>query len=656
MESSSGDQTQKSNGMRTLSMAGMLITLGIIFGDIGTSPLYTLQTIIGNSPISTEIVLGGVSAIFWTLTLQTTLKYVFLTLKADNQGEGGIFALYTLVKKLNIKWLVFIAMIGGAALIADGVLTPAISITSAVEGLKLINPGIPILPIVITIVVVLFALQRLGTQFVGKAFGPVMFIWFLMIGILGGIQIASNFSVLAAINPYYAYHLLVEYPQGFWFLGAVFLATTDAEAHYSDLGHCGRPNIRVTWGFVKTMLLLSYFGQAAWALHHQGELLNGSSPFYLIMPQWFLITGIIIATLATVIASQALINGTFTIINEAMRLKLWPKIRVIYPTLFRGQMFVPSANIALMLGCIGIILHFRESANMTIAYGFTIILAMMMTSILLVYYMILKKYNPFAIASFALVYTTVEGSFFVAQVYKIFNGGWIVIVIALILISIMLAWYYGHKISGQLVRYVPINSYLPVLSDISKDESIPKYASNLVFLLGAHNTGDIESSAIDSIIQNHPKRADIYWFVHVDVVDEPYRLEYKVTQFSSQQVIRIDFKLGFKIVPLVNLLFHKVVADMVQSKQLDITSNYPSLKKYSIKSDFHFIVFEKYLSYENQLPLFESLIINMYFFLKWIGLSPEKAYGLDESIVTVEKVPVVIVSSPLETMQLSRVD
>lgn len=656
MESGSTGEQQKSGSLNNLSAAGMLITLGIIFGDIGTSPLYTLQTIIGKAPISAEIVLGGVSAIFWTLTLQTTLKYVFLTLRADNQGEGGIFALYTLVKKLNIKWLVFIAMIGGAALIADGVLTPAISITSAVEGLKLINPGIPILPIVITIVFILFALQSLGTQFVGKAFGPVMLVWFLMIGTLGGIQLSSNFSVLAAINPYYAYHLLVEYPQGFWFLGAIFLCTTGAEALYSDLGHCGRPNIRVSWGFVKTMLLFSYFGQAAWALNHQGELLNGSSPFYLIMPQWFLVTGIIIATLATVIASQALINGTFTVINEAMRLKLWPKIRVVYPTLLKGQMFLPSANIALMLGCIGIILHFKESANMTIAYGFTIILAMMMTSILLVYYMILKKYNPVAIGSFILIYSTIELSFFVAQTYKILNGGWIVIIIALVLISVMLAWYYGHKISGKLVIYVPISSYLSVLSDISKDESIPKYASNLVFLLGAHNTDDIEASAIDSIIQNQPKRADVYWFVHVDVVDEPYKLEYKVTQFDSKRVIRIDFKLGFKIVPLINLLFRKVVDDMVAGKQLDMTSNYPSLKKYNIESDFRFVVFEKYLSYENQLPFFESIIINMYFLLKRIGLSPEKVYGLDESIVTVEKVPVVIVSSPLESMKLEKIN
>ncbi len=643
----------KAGTASNLSMAGLLITLGIVFGDIGTSPLYTLQSIVGNDPISAVVVLGGVSAIFWTLTLQTTLKYVLLALNADNKGEGGIFALFALIRRLKIRWLIFPAMIGGAALMADGVITPAISVTSAVEGLKVLNPGLPILPIVILIIVLLFSIQRFGTQIVGKSFGPIMLIWFSMIGVLGFLQVMTNLSVLQAINPYYAYHLLVQYPQGFWLLGAIFLCTTGAEALYSDLGHCGKLNIRISWIFVKIALLLSYFGQAAWLLNHEKQLLNGLSPFFLIMPQWFLLTGIVIATLATIVASQALINGTFTIINEAIRLNLWPKIKVIYPTLLRGQMYIPSINLLLMLGCVGIILHFRESANMTIAYGFTIILAMLMTSVLLVHYMILNRYSWVFISAFIGVYATVELSFFISQVYKIYNGGWISLIISVSLVSVMIIWHYGKRITDRYTEFVKMDSYLPVLSDLSKDESVPKYASNLVFLTGAHYIGDVESKIMYSITQKQPKRADIYWFIHVDVLDEPFKLEYKVTPFVAKEVIRIDFRLGYKVVPLINVMFRKAVEEMISNKEIDVVSHYPSLRKHNIGGDFRFVLHEKYLSYESQIPFYEKFILEAYFFFKRIGLSPEKTFGLDTSVVTVEKSPLVI--SPVKNIQLERV-
>lgn len=643
----------KSSAASNLSMAGLLITLGIVFGDIGTSPLYTLQSIVGNDPISTVVVLGGVSAIFWTLTLQTTIKYVFLALNADNKGEGGIFALYALIRRLKIRWLLFPAVIGAAALIADGVITPAISVTSAVEGLKVISPNLPILPIVILIIVLLFAIQRFGTQIVGKSFGPIMMVWFSMIGILGFFQISANLSVLQALNPYYAYNLLVQHPQGFWLLGAIFLCTTGAEALYSDLGHCGKLNIRTSWLFVKITLLLSYFGQAAWLLSHEKQLLNGLSPFFLIMPQWFLLTGIVIATLATIVASQALINGTFTIINEAIRLNLWPKIRVIYPTMLRGQMYIPVINLLLLIGCVGIILHFRESANMTIAYGFTIILAMMMTSILLVYYMILHRYHWFFISAYIFVYSAVELSFFISQVYKIYNGGWISLILSLSLVSVMIVWHYGKRITDRYTEFVKMNSYLPILSDLSKDESVPKFASNLVFMTGAHHIGDVESKIMYSVTQKQPKRADIYWFIHVDVLDEPFKQEYKVTSFVAKEVIRIDFRLGYKVVPLVNVMFRRVVEDMISNKEIDVVSHYPSLRKHNIGGDFRFVLSEKYLSYESQIPFYEKFILEAYFFFKRVGLSPEKSFGLDTSVVTVEKSPLVI--SPAKNMRLERV-
>lgn len=639
--------------LKKVSAAGALITLGIIFGDIGTSPLYVLKAIVGeNNVINSDTILGGLSCIFWTLTLQTTIKYVILTLRADNKGEGGIFALYALVKKAKIKWLMFPAVIGGSTLLADGIITPPISVASAIEGLRTINPEIHTIPIVIAIIAVLFGIQQFGTKFIGKFFGPAMLVWFLMLSILGGLQISTNFSVIAAINPYYAYKLLFLHPEGFLVLGAVFLCTTGAEALYSDLGHCGKKNIRVTWIFVKTALILNYFGQGAWLIAQEGQKLT-SNPFYSIMPQWFIPAGIAISTVAAIVASQALISGSFTLINEAMRLNFWPKVKVNYPTDLKGQIYIPSINWLLLVGCIGIVLYFQESSGMEAAYGLAIVLTMLMTTTLLTYYMIIKRYNPIFIGLCLIVYLTIETSFLIANLHKFTHGGWITLMIGSVLITVMLAWYYARKIRNRYVEFVKLAEYLPVLEDLSRDLSVPKYATHLVYLTSANDREEIESKIIYSITQKQPKRADIYWFVHVDVVDEPYRMDYKVNEFIHDDVIRIDFILGFRVAPRINMMFRKVVEDMVNKKEVDITSRYKSLNKNNIIGDFRFVVIEKFISYENDLPFYEKLILDIYAFLKRKGLSEEKAFGLDTSSVTVETVPLII--TPPKEINLKRI-
>ncbi|HEX8515233.1 MAG TPA: KUP/HAK/KT family potassium transporter [Bacteroidia bacterium] len=639
-----------------LSAAGLLVTLGIIFGDIGTSPLYVLKAIVGSAPIDSATVMGGISCIFWTLTLQTTLKYVVLTLRADNKGEGGIFSLYTLVKKTKVKWLMFPAVIGGSAILAEGIITPPISVSSAIEGLRMVDSlkHIPTVPIVIAIIILLFGIQQFGTKSIGKLFGPIMFIWFMMLGILGVCQITGNWKVLAALNPMYGYDLLVLHPGGFWVLSAVFLCTTGAEALYSDLGHCGRQNIRISWIFVKTTLVLNYFGQGAWLMAHEGELLNGKSPFYTIMPEWFLTTGIALATIATIVASQALISGSFTLINEAIRLNFWPKARIKYPSDMKGQLYIPSINWLLCLGCIIVVLYFQESTKMEAAYGLTIILGMLMSSRLLTYFMKIKRYWKPVIWGFIVIYLFIEGAFLVAQMDKFLHGGWISLMIAVMLTSIMLAWFYARKIRNRYVEFVKLADHLPVLEDLSRDLSVPKYATHLVYLTSADNREEIESKIIYSIMQKQPKRADIYWFVHVDVVDEPYRMEYKVSEFIHDDVIRIDFRLGFRVAPRVNLMFRKVVEDMVRNKEVDITSRYKSLNKNNIIGDFRFIVIEKFLSYENELPIREKVILDIYSFLKHFSLSEEKAFGLDTSSVTVEAVPLII--APPKELHLKRTE
>lgn len=639
-----------------VSPAALLVALGIIFGDIGTSPLYVLKAIAGDQPINADIILGAVSCIFWTLTLQTTFKYVFLVLRADNKGTGGIFSLYALVRRTKAKWLLVPAIVGGATLISDGIITPAISVSSAVEGLRLIKPDIPTIPIVVAIITALFTIQQFGTVGVGKLFGPVMLIWFSMLAVLGISQLIDNIVVLKAINPWYAYNLLSNHEGGFLLLSAVFLCTTGAEALYSDLGHCGKNNIRISWIFVKVSLLLNYFGQSAWMISHEGLALNafpGGNPFFSIMPDWFLAIGIFTATCATVVASQAMISGSFSLINEAIRLNLWPKVKVVYPTLLQGQLYIPSTNWILWAGCLMIVFYFGDSSRMEAAYGLAIINTFLMTTILFAFYMFLKRYNKFFIGIFLCTYLVVELTFYYVNMHKFAEGGWVTILISLLLVVTMWVWYESRKIKNRYVEFVNLKDYMDLLIELSQDLSIPKYATHLVYLTSANKKDEIEQKVIYSIMQKQPKRADIYWFVHVDVLNEPYTMDYVVTHLAGNDVIRIDFRLGFRVIPRINLLFRKVVQDLVKHAEVDIKSRYESLNKANVIGDFKFVVLEKFLSNENELRPYEKLILKGYFLLKELSLSEERAFGLDTSTVTVEKVPLII--APVSEINLRRI-
>jgi KUP system potassium uptake protein len=640
--------------------AGLLVALGIIYGDIGTSPLYVLSSIIGKREITQELVYGGISCVFWTLTLQTTFKYILLTLQADNRGEGGIFSLFALVRRYR-RWLYVPAIIGAGTLLADGIITPPISVASAVEGLNgvtglenIISPGNTLtVGIIIGIISLLFFFQQFGTNVVGSSFGPIMFIWFLMLAVLGIGQLAHYPSILKAVDPVYAYDLLSKYPNGFWLLGSVFLCTTGAEALYSDLGHCGKKNIQYSWIFVKTALLLNYFGQGAWLMLRKDKLLNGLNPFYEVMPHWFLIIGIMIATAAAIIASQALISGSFTLISESMRLNFWPKIRVKFPTDIRGQIYIPSINVILWIGCIAVMLYFRESSKMEAAYGFSITIAMLMTTTLMFYYMkFVKKWAIVIVAVVLIVFLTVETSFFIANVAKI-KKRWMFLIFEFGIIGVMYIWHRARKIKSRYVEFVRLETYLPMIQEVSNDKSISKYATHLVYLTSADNAKEIEHKIIYSILNGSPKRADIYWFVHVNTQDEPYTNEYTVKTIIPNEIIRVEFKLGFRVLPRINLLFRRVVEDMVANKEVNVTSRYDSLQRNNIAGDFQFIVMEKFLSPDNELGHFEKLILQMYFRIKDKSLSEEKGFGLEQGNVTVEKFPLIV--SPVSNLGLKRV-
>jgi len=640
------------NHVSKLSVAGLLVTLGIIYGDIGTSPLYVMKAIVADKIITKDLVYGGLSCIFWTLTLQTTIKYVIITLRADNNGEGGIFSLYALIRRRRPK-LIFPAIVGGCALLADGVITPPISVSSAVEGLRILKPDIPTIPIVLAIITVLFVIQRVGTSIVGKAFGPIMFVWFGMLAVLGVIHMSAHPDILHALNPYYAYNLLYNYPEGYWLLGAVFLCTTGAEALYSDLGHCGRNNIRVSWIFVKIALVLNYLGQGAYILQFEGQDITKMNPFFGLMPDWFLLSGIVIATLATIIASQALISGSFTLISEALRLNVWPKVSIKYPSEAKGQLYVPSANWLLWAGCVGVVLYFKESSNMEAAYGLAITIAMLMTTILLANY--LRKINAprWFVTIILIVYLSIEGSFLLANLQKFPHGGWVSVLISLGFILVMWVWFKGRKIKNRLTEFVNLKKYLPILHELSNDQSVPKYATHLVFLTSADHLMEVESKVIYSILQKQPKRADIYWFLHVHVDDQPYTMQYKVDIVVPQDVIKVEFKLGFRVEQKVNFYFRKVVEELMKNGEVDVTSRYSSLSKLNITGDFRFVVLKRHLSNENELSLYERLIMDGYFWLDKLSLSEEKAFGLDTSSVTIEKVPMVI--APVKDFKLKRV-
>ena len=621
---------------------GLLITLGIVFGDIGTSPLYVMKAILHTGEaINESTILGALSCIIWTLTLQTTIKYVCVALRADNNGEGGILALYALLRKMKSKWIYLLAIIGASTLLADGIITPAITVTTAIEGLESISPNLPVVPITLCIITIIFFVQRFGTESIGKSFGVFMLIWFLLLGMTGVFSITSYPLILKAFNPYYAAMLLAKSPQWFLILGAVFLCTTGAEALYSDLGHCGRKNITISWVFVKAMLILNYLGQGAWVLNHV-SMAPSVNPFFSIMPQNMLIFSIIMATGAAIVASQALISGTFSILSEAMNLHFWPRMRIKHPTHVKGQLYIPMINLAMYIGVVLIILLFRDSSHMEAAYGLAITITMLMTTLLLGFYLHTKGVVRIFILLFVGAYCVIEGIFLAANLSKFLAGGWCTMLIGGVLFLMMYVWVRAIKIRHHYISTKPLDDYYQIISDIKADESIPKYASNLVYVNHADKEGSVDDKLLYSIINKQPKRADHYWLINLEFVDTPDTLEYRCETLIPDTLYSVTMHIGFRIEPRVSLYLRQVVEDLVASRKVDITSTYTSLRKNNISGDFRFIIIHRVYYPESSDNRQQNLLMSIYALISKIGIDEPKALGLDTSMVVVERVPLII--------------
>lgn len=622
---------------------GLLIAIGIVFGDIGTSPLYVMRTILRANPhFDANYILGAVSCIIWTLTLQTTLKYVIVALRADNKGEGGVLALFTLIRKRGYRWLFIVAILGASTLIADGVITPAITVTSAIEGLHGLSTDIPIVPIVLFIISTVFFIQRFGTGSIGTYFGPFMLVWFLLLGILGMIHVVDYPYIIKAFNPYYAIKLLASSPEWFLILGAVFLCTTGAEALYSDLGHCGRRNITISWIFVKVMLILNYMGQGAYIVSHSASMHTGINPFYAIMPNWLLIPGIIMATGAAIIASQALISGCFTIFSEAVHLNFWPTMKFKYPSIDKGQIYIPRINNLLYILCIITVLLFQTSAHMEAAYGLSITITMLTTTVMLAVYL-KQRFTPhWLVIAFLLVYLLIEGFFFLANLTKFAHGGWFTIMLALIAGSTMYIWYRASNIRRKYLKFKKLSDYYDIIRDLKADETIPKYATNLVYIRQSDSDDMVEDKLIYSIINKQPKRADHYFLVHFSNDDAPDTLNYTCHELIEQTLYAINIRVGYRVNPLMTLYLRQIVEDLIAQHRFDIRSCYPSLRKHNIAGDFRFIVLHRIYYASTVVSASDNFMLHLFGFIRHIGIDDEQALGLDTSNVTVERVPFVI--------------
>ena len=639
------DNNCSNSARHKLSLMGVIVTLGIVFGDIGTSPLYVMKAIVrAGNPVNAEYIIGAVSCIIWTLTLQTTVKYVLIALRADNKGEGGILALYALIRRHSRKWFYFLAIIGASTLIADGVITPSITVLSAIEGLKVYEPETPVVPIALCIVTVLFFIQQFGTNMIGKLFGPLMLLWFSMLGVLGAMHIGDYIPILQAFNPLHAIRLLTSNPEWFLILGAVFLCTTGAEALYSDLGHCGINNIRTSWAFVKVMLILNYLGQGAWIIAHVNNLTSGLNPFYAIMPHGMLFFGIVMATIAAIIASQALISGSFTIFSEAMNLKFWPRQKIKYPTDVKGQLYIPFVNMSLFILCVIVILFFQSSERMEAAYGLSITITMLMTTFLLSAYLTIRRVNRWLTLLFLIVFVGLESIFFVANMAKFMNGGWVTMLLASVMIAIMYVWYNATTIRNSQIQIRDVRESFSIISDIKNDESIPKYATNIVYLTKLGGKYDIEQKILYSIINKHPMRADHYFLLHIDYQDSPSTLEYDVTTLVPDTLYRINLRLGFRIHPLVNRYFRQIIEDMVAKDGFSLASSYPSLAKHNVMGNFVFVLINRIYSTFASFSFKERLIMDAYEWIDHLKLSMTRSLGLNTSNVLIENVPLTLKS------------
>jgi KUP system potassium uptake protein len=624
-----------------LKFAGVLIAIGIVFGDIGTSPLYVFTAISGGTNFDELLILGSLSCIFWTLLSIATFKYILLALNADNQGEGGIFALYALLKKRKVKWVYLPALIGCATLLADGFITPSISISSAVEGLNTIYPDLPTMPIVMTIIVLLFLIQQFGTAIIGKIFGPVMVTWFLFLGLLGFMQLSNNPMVLKAINPMYAFEFLINYPQGFWILGAVFLCTTGAEALYSDLGHCGKQNIRIAWIFVGSMLLLNYFGQAAFLLNGNIEKINLVSVFYATVPKSWVPFSIGLATLSTIIASQALITGVFTLMNEAIKLKLWTNLKVKYPSTSRGQVYVPFINYFLMFGCLAVILIFKKSTAMEASYGLAITIDMLMTSVLLGLLLLLKypKRKPFYIAIFA-VLMSIEFMFFISNLGKLKHGGWFSLLLASAFLTLLFLYYKARQLRARITEYIPMSKVVPLIHAINKDDKIPYKATNLVYPTRSISPLKLESTIYHSLFKKRPKKAGIIWFLHLEITTEPWGVNYEVNEIIDKSCYYVKLSLGFKEDHKIEYMMRKIHDHLVEQNEISGESIFEPVRGKLDEVDFEFIVINTRVALDNIITSGQMISIKAYRFIKSTGLKAAEDFGLDETNVKVEYIPI----------------
>ena len=632
-----------------LSVMGLLVTLGIVYGDIGTSPLYVMRAIVGaTSAVTPDYIIGAVSCIIWTLTFQTTLKYVVLALRADNNGEGGILALYALVRKHGSAWLYLLAIIGASTLVADGVITPSITVLSAIEGLRTYEPSTPVIPIAIAILTVLFFIQQYGTSAIGKLFGPLMLLWFSMIGILGLTHVSDSWVILKAFNPWYAVHLLATTPEWFLILGAVFLCTTGAEALYSDLGHCGKHNIRVSWAFVKTMLICNYLGQGAWIIAHAGQFAPSTNPFYAIMPHAFLPVGITMATIAAIVASQALISGSFTIFSEAMNLHFWPRQHIKYPTDIKGQLYIPFINISLYVLCIIVILFFQTSSNMEAAYGLAITVTMLMTTLLLGCYLKQNKMPWSIVIPVIGFFVVLESIFFVANLAKFMHGGWVTMLLAGTICLVMYVWFNADKIRNTFVERRDIRKYYDVLSDIKSDSSISKFATNIVYMSRFCGKYDVEQKVLYSIINKHPMRADHYILLHTDYEDTPNERSYDFYELIPGTLYRINLHLGFRVQPYVNLYLRQVIEDQVGNGKFALESGYDSLRRHHVAGNFIFVFIKRVYAEFNVFTPKARFIMTIYNLVHHLKQSAPKAMGLSTSNVFVETVPLVVRTRKIE--------
>ena len=635
-----------SGSYHKISFAGLLITIGIVFGDIGTSPLYVFQAITGQGAhLSRDFIVGGLSCVIWTLILLATIKYIYFALNADNKGEGGIFALFALLKERNVKWVIIPALIGCATLLADGFITPAISISSAVEGINNINPNVPVIPIVVGIIVALFIIQQFGTVVIGKAFGPIMVVWFAYLAYLGAINIVKNPSVLEAFNPLEALNFVTKVPGGFAALGAVFLCTTGAEALYSDLGHCGKGNIRISWTLIASILVFHYLGQAALCTSEGFVLADKATVFYSMVPKNQLIFAVVIATTAAIIASQALITGVFTLMNEAIKLKLWTNLKVKFPSDHQGQIYIPFINWVLMFGCLLVIALFRKSSAMEHTYGLAITIDMVMTSVLLGFLLMLKnpKLRGFYILIFC-VFLSIEGVFLLSNLGKVVSGGWFTLILASTFFFFLFLYYKARELRKNITEYIPMTAVTPLIEAVRADASIPFEATNLVFPTRSNSHDKLDLTVYHSMFMKKPRKAGIIWFFHLHTLNEPWGCHYSVHEIIDRKCYYVNLETGFKEEHRVEYILRKIYAHMVEKGELKNERIFDSVRNISSEVDFKFVVINSRVSTTNVLTPFQSICIKAYRFVKSTGLKPAEDFGLDKTNVEVDFVPISVTS------------